>query len=521
MNGLKAAPAPQKGRRYHSARNLVWGIGSQIVISLFNFIIRTIIVRSLGLAFVSLNGLFTEIISMLTLSELGIGTAITYSLYKPIAEGDEDKMCQLMTLYKKAYRIIALVIFGAGLILVPFVPNMVDDIGFPAGYIRVVFLLFVAKTGCSYFYSYKSGIIAANQRMYIVTTIQSVFSILSSLVALCVLLLTKEFVAYLCVQIAFTLMSNMYLSHRADKEYGFLKRSMPLPKDEEKKIFLNIRSIFIGRLSGKITNSTDNILINMLVGTLFVGRYSNYSMILGVLTAFLIQFQSAISASFGNMFATESKERCERTLSYLTFAMALVGCVCASALYGAMTPLVTLWLGEEYTIAQNVVFVLSLNFFFSVTRVPLWIAMNVSGLFKYDKFTSIAGSVVNLISSVILGLRYGMLGIFIGTSLTHIIQIISKSILLYRKYFVVSSLQCMLRWLGYTLICLIGMLATHFVCMALSPMNAILRLCLCALLPAMIGGALMLLAYSRSAELKRLFGAIRRLLRGGFKRAHT
>lgn len=497
-----------KGRKYHSARNLVWGICAQLIMSLFNFIIRTVIVRNLGLEYVSLNGLFNEIISMLTLSELGIGTAITYSLYKPIATNDVDKMCQLMTLYKKAYRVIALIIGGIGLILSPFIPDMVKDIGFPDGYIRVIFLLFVCKTACSYFYSYKSGIISANQRMYIVTTINSAFSIASSLISLGVLLITKEFAAYLIVQIVFTLLCNMYISRKADKEYPFLKKSMELPKEESKAIFKNIRSVFIGKASGTITNSTDNILITLLVGTLSVGLYSNYSMVFGMLRGILVQFQSAVTASFGNLFATDTKQRCERTLGYLTYIMGLLGCVCAACLYCSMTPLVILWLGDEYTISTSVLFVLSCNFFFATTRLPLWIAMTVSGLFKWDKYTSIAGSVSNLIVSVLLGLKWGMLGIFIGTSVTHIVQIVSKDMLLYKKFFEMPHVKSLLRWLIYSALCLGCMTLSYWVCGFISA-GGILGLLLRVLVPAVITGSIFVMLTFKTYEFKRLTGSIK------------
>ncbi len=489
------------GRKRKSLRNLAVGVGAQLITALINFVLRTVVIKSLGLEYASLNGLFTEIIAMLTLAELGVGSAITYSLYKPLAERDEARLAQLMRLFKKAYRYIAIAVTLLGLALTPFIHLLVDDIGFERDYVRLVFVLFAIKTASSYMFSYKSTLITADQKMYKVTIVRQLTRLMTGVVGIILIHYFKSFIGYIVVQLAFTLAGNFALSIIADREYPFLKRGGELPAAEKSKIFSNIRSVFIEKVSAKITNSTDNILIALLVGSMSVGYYSNYALVIATLTGLLSSAESAISASVGHLFAFDNNERVEKVLNRLQFAFALVGVVCACCLMGCLTPFVTIWLGKQYAIGSETVFVISLNFFFQMARMPLWISMNAAGLFKYDKYTSIAGSVVNLIVSLILGSMIGMTGIFVGTTLTHGVQAALKLRLLYKRRLLMPLPDAYIRWEAWVLIAVLTLGASSCIGEAICAVPTIPKLILACLACGSLGAIASLACFAKSEAL--------------------
>lgn len=449
-------------RTKNSIKNIIFALCLQGVTVISNFIIRTIMIRRLGMEYVSLNGLFTEVLAALSMAELGVGTAIIYNLYKPLAENDHEKVRQLMGLFKKAYRMIAVATFVLGAVLCPWIPYLVKSIDCSDTYIRLVYMLFVADLSMSYLFSYKVSLMNADQKNYVQSKISMAIKPAEVVIKIVVLLAANNFVAYLISSILVTFLGNLIRSYIVDQYYPWLgKNEEMLPKEERKEVFANIKNLFIKALSGKITSSTDNMLISALVDTLQVGYYSNYSLPIGVFRQLANQIAyGGVSASLGNLFVTEEEEKCTRVfyrLEYLFFVIAALSSVCV---YCCITPFILLWLhSEEFLLTENIVFICCLNLFMEIVNRPLWSIMEVSGLFKYDKYVSIAGSVVNLLVSIVLGMKLGMLGIFIGTFMTYLVQSVLKTLLLFRMRLHTSS------WKQYGLMLLMcaGMLLQMFV----------------------------------------------------------
>ena len=422
-------------RTKNSIHNIIFALGLQGVTVVANFVIRTIMINRLGMQATSLNGLFTEVLAALSMAEMGVGTAIVYNLYKPLAENDHKKVRQLMGLFKSAYRIIAIVTFGIGLALCPWIHLLVKSIDYSLNYIRLVYMLFVVDLSMSYLFSYKVSLMNADQKSHIQSKVSMAIKPVEVIIKVVVLLTTNSFVAYLLSSILVTFLGNLVRSYVVDQYYPWLaKNEDVLPKEERKDVFANIKNLFIKALSGKITSSTDNMLISALVDTLQVGYYSNYALPIGVFRQLANQIAyGGIGASMGNMLVTESKERCTKIfyrLEYLFFVVAALASVCT---YCCVDSFILIWLKkEEFLLARGVIFVCCLNLFIEIINRPLWSIMEVSGLFKYDKYVSIAGSVVNLVVSIILGMKIGMAGIFIGTFMTYLLQAVLKTLLLFR-----------------------------------------------------------------------------------------
>lgn len=450
------------GRLKKSKRNLYYGIIYQISYVVLNFITRLVMIYSIGMTSVSLNGLFSEVLSVLSLAELGIGSAITYSLYIPLALNDTKKVTQIMNLFKTSYRIIAGVIASIGLLMIPFIPYLITNTVINERYLISVYLLFLIQTAASYLFSYKAALLNADQKSYVISKrtmfVRFVFFILN----IGCLFLFRNFMLYLFLDIMQTFAINIFISKKVDQIYPYVKEKDRLTKDEQKAIFSNVKHLFIGNLSGKITNSSDNILISLLVGTNCIGPYSQYSMIINGIMRLFTQASNSITGSVGNLLATEKSIKCQQIFENITFVFFLAGSICACCFYVMITPFLSVFIRNEYVLSDFIVCILSINMFVSILKMPLWTFVSASGLFKLDKYISIIGSSLNLFVSIILGLEYGIAGIFLGTFISLFIQSILKLCLFYKSFLKNSPKKFFIRWGLYITLCIAEFMISRF-----------------------------------------------------------
>ena len=431
-----------------SIKNLLFAFLSQGVTVLLSFMLRTEMLRSLGILPASLNSLFTDVISTLSLAELGIGSAIVYNLYKPLAEGDEKKICQLMYLYKKAYMTIAAVTMAVGLALVPIIHLLIEKVDIPLGYLRIVYVLFVFQNSVSYLFSYKIALVQADQKQYVYTNINMACRTVGSIALLIIMRVTKSYLPYLIGNISLTIITNAIASRAVDKRYPYLKDDPTLPAEEKKQIFTNVKNIFVKQIAGKVVNSTDNILISKLVGTLMVGYCGNYTMISSVFTTLADKVWDSTEASFGNLFVTADEEKKIQVLKRLTFIFFIFALIGGVGIFACIQSFIMIWLqSESYLISEEMVFLYSLLLFTTITYRPLSSAMHMTGYFEIGRNISGVSAIVNLVVSIILGKIIGLPGIFIGTCCTYLIEITSKTYFLFNRYFKSSPASYALLWI--------------------------------------------------------------------------
>lgn len=445
-------------------RNLIYGLFYQAVSIVLSLGTRVLLVKTLGNDAISLNGLFTEVIAILSLAEMGVGSAIVYSLYVPLAQNDEQQLCKLMNLFKSAYRITASSVMVIGLILLPFIQYLINGADFDLNYLRTIYILFLLQTASSYLFSYKTSLLIADQRTHLISMAGLVMRIITFTINAAVLVLFHNYISYLIVVILSSLGNNVIISHIADKHYPFLKGKEKLSKEKRREIFANVKHIFIGKLSGKITNSTDSILISVLVGTLQIGAYSNYSLIINNVRTILEQFPTSVTGGIGQLVVTESKEKCHEVLCRMTFAMYMLGSVCGICIFCLVTPFISLMFGTEYVLSDIIVSSLVINFFYFIIKDPLWKMMEVTGLFSLDKKISIMGSSVNLVVSWLLGSKIGILGIMFGTTCTLLIQIGLKILLIYKKFFKLSMKKYGMLMIEFSIVFIAEMIIAYVLC---------------------------------------------------------
>ena len=505
------------GRTEKSIRNFIFSVASQVVTVALSFITRTCLIHYLGIEAVSINGLFTEVITALSLAELGVSSAIVYNLYKPLSEGDHQKVSQLMSLFRKAYRIIALVTLVIGVSLTPWIQFFIRDLSYDINYIRVIYLMFVFQSAVSYLFSYKIALMEADQNAYIFTKISTVFRIIGTILILVILVLTKQYIIFLGTHILLVIATNAYASHVVDQKYPYLDITERLPKEERAQIFGNIRNIFVKQFAGRVVDSTDNILISTLVSTLLVGYYSNYLVVIGVFRQLADKMMAAALASMGNLFVTERTESKVGTLTRLTFIFFVFACIASVGVFACIQPFVKLWLGKEYLLNYSVVAVLCLLLMTEITYQPLSSAMHLSGYFEIGRNISFVSAIVNLAVSIVLGMKIGMIGIFIGTMCTYTIEIITKIHYLFKLYFKESSLQYVFFWIKMlsvyimeTVVIYIINLRLHFSALQTFLFNGFVSVLLTFAIIALVFGRTDAYIYSKNLVMRYLKKALRK-----------
>ncbi|WP_424349049.1 lipopolysaccharide biosynthesis protein [Latilactobacillus sp. 5-91] len=399
---------------------------AQVVLILAQFVSRTIFIKTLGSEYLGLNGLFVNLLSMLNLAELGIGNAITFSLFKPLADNNKAQVSAIMRLLKKWYRMIAIIVLLGGVVLMPFIPNLIHKPVFSDMQLWLFFFLALMGTISTYLLSYKRTLLIANQEGYINTINTVGFSVGQQIIQIVFLIVYPNFYIYLIIQLLANLFSNINISRLVDKKYPYLKDfNISVDKDVLKYFKKNVTGMISAKLGGVVVNGTDNLVISFFLGLATVGKYANYTLITTGLTAILTQAVSAVSASVGNLAVSknDSKEKEVRVFNQYFSITIIVSLIMAVGIAAFSTAFVTLWIGEGYVLSRLTVFLISLNFFIQAVRQSVITYANSYGLYWQQRYKPIFESVLNLLVSIIL-IKYtglGLSAVLIGTIASNIL----------------------------------------------------------------------------------------------------
>ena len=391
-------------------------LAAQIFTYLMDFLCRTVFIYTLSMEFVGIKGLFSNILSILALTELGVGTVLIYSMYKPIAEKDEEKLLALLGFYKKAYTLIACLVGGIGLLLTPFLPYLIKDCPDIKG-LPVIYLLYLCNSVFSYLFAYKLSILQADQKLYIITLFSCLISAVKNIVQIAALYLTGNFFIYLLIQIPFTLFNNLFISRQADKLYPFIKtkKRPKLPAEEKKEILKNTFAMFNHRVGATILNSTDNLIISRFIGLTAVAINDNYVLIVNMINMVVGQMFSALTAGVGNLNATESKETSYKVFKLLHFACFWFYSFCTTCLFVLLNPFIELIWGRHYLFSLPVVAMICMNFYITgIRKIPL-VFKESMGLLWQDRFKPLVEASLNLVVSIAAVYSFGTAGVFAGT----------------------------------------------------------------------------------------------------------
>lgn len=478
----------QSSRTTNVIRNMIGGVGGQIFTSVLMFVCRTYFIKLLGAAYLGVNGLFSNILSMLSLAELGIGPAIVFSMYKPIAYNDELHIAKLMNFYKYAYRIVAGVVAVIGLGLLPFLNNLIKDTGGVEN-LRLIFILILSNTVISYFYAYKGSMLNADQKSYITVIFRNIFAVIQNIAQITVLIITGNFILYLIVQIVTTFLANFIQAIYVDKKYPFLVRyrGEKIDKAECKEIMKRVRGMMMHKIGGFVLNGTDNLILSKFVGLIAVGVYSNYLMIINLVKTYVSFFSSSISASVGNLIAKEAKEKSYEVFNSILLMHFWIYALCFIAFWVLFKPFMIWWLGSGYLLDSTVLFVILLNFYCNGVQECVNTFTNATGLFWETRHKPIAECIINLGVSIFLASKIGISGVFIGTMASYVCTFWINPIVIYRKQFSRNVMIYFVRFVLYLIITCATAVGLEWLCTWLMPkpklITIILRGIICVIVP--------------------------------------
>lgn len=440
--------------------NTLFGIFNQVILAILNIIIRKFMIANIGIEYLGVNGLFSNILSLLSLTESGFGMAITYKLYKPISENDEEKMGQLLNFYNQIYNVIAFVIIIIGLLITPFLPSIIKQTSIPMKNIYFYYILFLINSVAGYFLAYKTAFLIACQKNYHVLIINTVVTIIMAIIKIFSITVLKDYICYLFITIFNTLLVNIVISFFTNKQYPFIRniKKSQLLSNEKKLIFKDCKAIMYHKIGAYVLNGTDNILISAFVNITMVGLYSNYLMIINLLNSIISKFFDAIIPAVGDKLATEGEKATYEAFKMISFFNFIIQFFCTGMLLSLLQPFILFLFGKECLLDSFTVFLLGINFFFIGMRRPVGTVKNASGVFYQDRYWALVEAIINLVVSIIGVKTIGLPGIFIGTIISGLlVPNIAGPYYLYRDIFCEKFKNYIFKNLEYYFIMIIAL----------------------------------------------------------------
>ena len=497
-------------------KNTVVGVMSQFVAALTGTVTHLVFIRFMIREYLGAKGLFSNILEFLSLAELGIGLVLVYSMYQPIAEKDERKLIALTQFYRKAYHLIAGMIFCTGMCLIPFLSFFIENME-AVPHARMIFFLYLVSSASSYLWVYKQSILSADQRIYVTHLYSMVASLVQCVLQVICLVLTHNFFLYLIIQGVMGVGKNILISRKAGKLYPFLntKEKILLTKEEKKVIYKNVFAMFNHHVGAVVLGSTDNLLISKFIGIVYCGFYGNFKMIVNLMNSLINQFFNAMLSSVGNMNALESKDTVYKTFKYLHFLSFWIYTFCTVGFIELANPLlitILTMMGVEgvndYAFTFPTILMIGLNFYIvGIRKVPLTFK-EAMGLLWNDRYKPIAEAAINLVVSIAAIQRMGIAGIFFGTIFSMVITSLwVEPLILFRHGLKRSMGEFWVRNFIYFFFSGAMIALTHYIDMqfTLTGWTEILaKLGICIAVP----NAIIALCFCRTKEFEELFKAV-------------
>lgn len=501
-------------RSKNAARNIIFGSINKLYQIIVPFLIRTAIIYFLGMKYLGLDSLFTSILQVLNLAELGVGNAMVFSMYRPVAEDDQEKICQLMNLYKKYYRIIGLVILILGIFLTPFVPKLITG-DMPGDVnIYVLYLLNLGATVLSYWlFAYKNCLLQAHQRSDVGSKIVMLTATIKYVLQFIALLCFHNYYIYLCINLTMQVATNIVTAFVVNRMYPTYHAYGKLPEAEVKKINGRVRDLFTSKVGNIIVNSADSIVISTFLGLTILASYNSYYYIMSaVIGMVMVVFQSC-TAGIGNSLLVETEEKNYKDLKKFTFIISWLGGFCTTCLLCLYQPFMRLWIGKNNLFGMEVVICFCIYYFIYEINQLLNMYKDAGGIWHEDRFRPLLTALVNLFLNLILVQFMGIYGVLLSTVVSMLI--VGMPWLLHNLFSVLfqrSMKEYIVRLLIYGGITAIVSLITYLCC-GVCAVDGIAGLIIKAIICVLVSSLLLFICYCRFPEFEEVKLMVKRLLK--------
>lgn len=503
---------PEESKTLNAYRNTTFGFILKIFQLLIPFVVRTVIIKVLGMEYAGLNSLFTSVLQVLNIAELGVSTAMVFSMYKPIAEKDTEKISALMNLYKIYYRIIGTVILCAGAILTPFLPYLISG-DVPADInLYIIYWINLLATVFSYWlFAYKNSLFIAHQRNDVISKITFITDFIKYSLQILLLFLLKNYYVYLIVLVVMQIVNNIVIAIAANKKYPEYLAKGKLDREERKKINSSIKDLFYSKIGMVVTNSVDSIVISIFLGLIPLAIYQNYYYILNALLAFFTIFFSAFRSGIGNNLITQSLEKNYNDFKFITYISCAALAFCTPCLLTMYQPFIELWVGADNMLDEWCVLLFGLYFLVDVTYQIIATYKDAAGMWHKDRFRPLIAAIFNLSVNILLVHFIGIYGIQISTIAAFaLINIPWTYVRLFKDVFNKEQAKDYLFYLLYKLLVIIIVtvvccVATYFLPISNLWVKLVVNLGICTITSV----TLYILLNIRDSSFKRAIGLIR------------
>lgn len=496
-----------QSRTRQSAKNAVIGLLTQVITLILSFVLRTVFINYLAVEYLGINGLFSNVLTLLSFAELGIGEALVYAMYKPMRENDVEKLRKLLAFYKRAYTIIALSVLAVGIFLSFFVDFFVAEKPDIPENFQFLFLLFLVNNVLSYFLVYKQSVLLVDQRKYVVSLINQLIQIIQIVLQLVLLIATRNYILFLFVMIAATATNNIILSIYVNKKYKWVRyfdTKEKLTSEERKTIFNDIKALSISKIAGVVSNGSDNIVIAKIVGIVSVGLVSNYSLIINSINKIAWQSLSSVTGSFGNFNVDSTEKRRNEVFNELYLATFWIYGFITICLLVLLNPFISVWLGDRYFVNLSTVFALVLITYVSGMNFPTYTFRVTSGLFDEIKYNYVLFAITNILLSIILGIKLGLAGVYFATIISRIACVeIKEAKIVCKKVLNISLLKFLMKYtLSFALVVVSYLFINNII--KLITLNGIVGFVLKAITCVFLVNGIFIIMFFRTKEFRAL-----------------
>ncbi len=463
-----------EGRTANSMRNISFGFSQIVIKQVLPFLVRTILIYRFGVDYLGLNSVLASVLNVLSLMELGFGSAIVYSMYKPVAEGDTKQICAFLSYYQRVYRYVGLAILGIGLLLIPFLPAIIHDTTIPGNLnVHVYYFIFLSNTVISYeLYGYLTAVPTAYQRRDLLSKIDILIVIFRSSAQSIILLFTSDFYLYLLTMPFFTIVQNLAIAYIVKKRYPELKCKGNITQQQKNDIKKRVSGLLINRLTGVSRNGIDTICISAFIGLVTTGIYSNYLFVMSSVLSITLVISQSITPSIGNSIAMESRDKNYSDMCLFDFIYMMIAGVATTCMFCLYQPFIRLWAGKENMLSLTVVIGMSMYFYILESGVIAWAYTEGTGLWFECRYYYISEAISNLILNVILCKALGVVGIVLATVVSVFISNALFPKVVFKQYFRNGKIKGY--WadhIKYTITMLITGVLSWFICEGLLPIG--------------------------------------------------
>ena len=403
-------------RTKNASRNMIFGVVQKVYQIIIPFVMRTIMIHYMGISYAGLNNLFTSILQVLNLSELGIGAALIYSMYDPIAKDDTKKICALMSLYRTCFRVIGIVIFVIGCLLLPFLPELISGT-IPEGLnLYTLYLMYLGNTVLSYWlFAYKNSLLYSHQRTDVYSKVVLITNTIQYILQVYALLVIQNYYVYLAVSIISQLITNILTARVVDTMYPNYQPRGSVDKETIKDIKKRTKGLITNKIGSTVLLSADSIIISAFLGLSVLAIYQNYFFIVSSVISIIYIIYQSILAGIGNSLIVEKSSKNFKDFRTMTFIISWIATFCSSCLMSLFQPFMKIWMGEGYLLDYPIIICIVIYFYIFEIDQLIGTYKDAAGIWYADRYRPLVTALVNVILNIILIKSMGLYGVILST----------------------------------------------------------------------------------------------------------